>query len=78
MTGPKRDMFAVTTDGVIVVNILALNEKDPPRLALQKGLFVGVALTAEESKLLGENVYDAMAETAARINGERRRGPRRP
>ena len=77
MTWPKRDMFAVTADGAILVNILALNEKNPPRLALQKGVFVGVALTAEESKLLSENVYDAMAETAARISGQRRQGPRR-
>ena len=78
MSWPVRDMFAVTADGTILVNILALKEMRPPRLALQKGVFIGVALTEEETKHLSENVYDAMAETAARISGQRRRSRRPP
>ena len=73
MTWPKRDMFAVTVDGVVLVNILALEERNPPSLALQQGVFVGVALTEEENKLVGERVYDALSELAASIGGQRRR-----
>ncbi len=67
MSWPARDMFAVTADGTILINILALKEKRPPRLALQKGIFVGVALTEVESKLLQELLYDASSDAAARI-----------
>ena len=73
MTWPKRDMFAVTVDGVVLVNILALEEKNPPALALQRGVFVGVVLTEAENKLVGEGVYDALSELAATISGQRRR-----
>jgi hypothetical protein len=73
MTWPKRDMFAVTVDGVVLVNILALEEENPPPLALQRGVFVGVVLTEEENKLVSERVYDAMSELAATISGQRRR-----
>ncbi len=73
MTWPKRDLFAVTVDGVVLVNILALEENNPPPLALQRGVFVGVALTEEENKLVGERVHDAMSELAATISGQRRR-----
>ncbi len=72
MTWPKRDMFAVTVDGVVLVNILALEEENPPPLALQRGVFVGVVLTEAENKLVSERVYDAMAELAATISGKRR------
>jgi hypothetical protein len=73
MTWPSRDMFAVTVDGVVLVNILALEEDNPPPLALQRGVFVGVALTEAEKELVGERVYDALSELAATISGHRRR-----
>ena len=73
MTWPKRDMFAVTVDGAVLINILALDEDNPPPLALRKGVFVGVVLTEREKKLLSENVYDAMSEVAATIGAQRRR-----
>ena len=73
MTWPKRDMFAVTVDGVVLVNILALEEENPPPLALQTGVFVGVALTETEKQLVGERVHDALSELAATISGQRRR-----
>jgi hypothetical protein len=73
MTWPKRDMFAVTVDGVVLVNILALDEENPPPLALQRGVFVGVALTEAEQTRVSESVYDAMSELAATISGRRRR-----
>jgi hypothetical protein len=66
-------MFAVTVDGVVLVNILALEEENPPPLALQRGVFVGVVLTEEENRLVSERVYDAMSELAATISGQRRR-----
>ncbi len=73
MSWPKRDMFAVTIDGVVLVNILALEEDNPPPLAFQRGVFVGVALTDAERELVSERVYDAMSELAATISGHRRR-----
>ena len=73
MTWPKRDMFAVTVDGAVLVNILALDEDNPPSLALQRGVFVGVALTTDEQKLLAEHVYDSTAAVASIISGRRRR-----
>jgi hypothetical protein len=72
MSWPKRDLFAITADGVILVNIRALDEDNPPPLGLQKGIFVGVALTRRETKLLSEEVYDAMAAFAASRAGRRR------
>ena len=76
MTWPKRDMFAVTVDGAILINVLALDEDNPPPLALRKGVFVGVVLTEKETKLLSERTFDAASEIAATISGQRRR--RRP
>jgi hypothetical protein len=70
-------MFAVTVDGAILINILALDEDSPPPLALRKGVFVGVVLTEKEKQLLGEGVFDATSEAAAIISGKRRR-PARP
>ena len=70
---PKRDLFAVTVDGAVLMNVLALEEEKPPELALQKGVFVGVALTQAEARLVSERVYDAMSELAATISGKRRR-----
>jgi hypothetical protein len=73
MTWPKRDMFAVTVDGVVLVNILALEEDNPPPLALERGIFVGVALSEAERQLVSEHVYDALSELAATISGMRHR-----
>jgi hypothetical protein len=73
VTWPKRDMFAVTADGAVLINILALEEGDPPPLARQKGVFVGVVLSETEKKLLDENMYDALSAVAANICGQRRR-----
>jgi len=69
-------MFAVTSDGVTLINVLALNEDNPPRLALRKGVFVGVVLTEKEKTLMSERAFDAASEIAAMISGQRRR--RRP
>jgi len=73
MTWPKRDMLAITVDGAVLVNVLAIEEDNPPPLALQRGIFVGVMLTADEQKLLAEHIYDATAEAASIISGRRRR-----
>jgi len=75
---PKKDMFAVTVDGAVLINILALDEDNPPPLALRKGVFIGVVLTEKEKRLLGERAFDATSEIAATISGQRqRRGTRR-
>jgi hypothetical protein len=66
-------MFAVTADGSILINVLALEEDDPPPLALQKGVFVGVVLTESETKLVSEKVYDALSELAGIIRAQRHR-----
>ena len=66
-------MFAITSDGAILINILALDEDSPPPLALRKGVFVGVVLTEKEKRLLGERGFDAASEIAATISGQRRR-----
>ncbi len=76
MSWPKKDMFAVTSDGAVLINVLALDEDNPPPLALRKGVFVGVVLTKSEKKLLGERAFDAASDVAAAISGHRRR--RRP
>ena len=76
MSWPKRDLFAVTSDGAVLVNILALDESNPPPLALRKGVFVGVVLTEKEKKLFGERAFDAASDIASTISGQRRR--RRP
>ena len=73
MSWPKRDMFAVTADGAVLINILALDEDNPPPLALRKGVFVGVVLTEKEVQLLGEGVFDATSAVASTIAGQRRR-----
>jgi hypothetical protein len=73
MTWPKRDMFAITVDGDVLINILAVDEDNPPPLALRRGVFVGVVLTEKEKRLLGEGVFDATSEVAALISGQRRR-----
>jgi hypothetical protein len=73
MSWPKRDMFAVTVDGVVLINIPALDEDNPPPLAVRKGVFVGVALTDKERRLLYECAYDTTSEVAALISGGRRR-----
>jgi hypothetical protein len=70
---PTKDMFAVTVDGAVLINVRALDESSPPPLSLRKGVFVGIALTAEETQLLSERVYDATSEAAATISGRRRR-----
>jgi hypothetical protein len=69
-------MFAITADGAILINILALEEDNPPPLALRKGIFVGVVLTENERKLLGERAFDAASDIAAAIGGQRRRRAR--
>ena len=73
MSWPKRDMFAVTADGAVLINILALDEDNPPPLALRKGVFVGVVLTEADKKLLNENAFDAMSAVASAMCGQRRR-----
>lgn len=78
MTWPKRHLFAVTEDGAVYVNVLALEERTPPPLAQKHTYFVGVELTRTEKALLDERLYDAMAEAAALIGGRRRKdGARR-
>jgi hypothetical protein len=66
-------MFAITSDGTLLINILALEEDAPPPLARRRGVFVGVALTKKETKLLSVRAYDATSEVAATISGQRRR-----
>jgi hypothetical protein len=73
MSWPKRDMFAVTVDGQVLINILALYENDPPPLALRRGMFVGVVVTGKERQMLSEHLYDAMSALAASMAGKRRR-----
>jgi len=73
MTWPKKDLFAVTVDGEVLINIRALDEENPPPLALQKNVFVGVPLTPTEKKALSEQTYDAHSALAAAIASERRK-----
>ncbi len=78
MSWPTKDMFAVTADGAVLINVLAIDEDNPPPLALQKGVFVGIVLTEGETKLASERVYDALSELAVTISGRRRPGVGRP
>ena len=73
MSWPTRVMFAITSDGTVLINNLALAEDSPQPLARQRGVFVGVALTKRETKLLSVHVFDAMSEVAATVSGQRRR-----
>ena len=77
MSWPARDMFAVTVDGVVLLNARALEHEDLQDLAKSKGTFVGVPLTARELRTLSENVYDASSETAAFICRRRRKNKKR-
>lgn len=73
MSWPKTDLFAITVDGEMLINILALDEENPPPLALRRNVFVGVSLTAQEKELLSEHTYDAHSALAAAIASERRK-----
>lgn len=74
---PKKDMFAVTVDGTVLMNAAALEDVDLAELVGKKGVFVGVVLQARELRLLSERLYDATSEAAAFISGGRRKRRRR-
>lgn len=78
MSWPTRDMFAVTIDGVVLVNAKAFDE-DIRELIKQKNVFVGVPLAPHDVKMLLEHLYDSSSEVAAMIRGRhaRRRRTRR-
>jgi hypothetical protein len=78
MTWPKRDMFAVTIDGRVLLNALALEEVDVAKLVGKKGVFIGVELRPEEVRALSERLSDATSEAAAGFVGRRRKKSRRP
>jgi len=73
MSWPTKDIFAITVDGAILINVLALEEDNPPDLALRPGVFVGVLVTEAEHQLVSERVYNALSEIASIISGRRRR-----
>ncbi len=77
MSWPKKDMFAVTVDGKVLMNARCLEGVDLAKLAGKKGVFVGVVLQPRELRLLSEHVYDACSEAAARISGGRWKRKRR-
>ena len=73
MSWPREDMFAVTSDGKVLMNARALDDIDLAELAAKKGVFVGVVLSKGEVRKLSERMYDASSEAAAFISGDRRR-----
>jgi hypothetical protein len=77
MTWPKRDMFAITLDGRVLLNAHALEEVDVAELVRKKNVFVGVVLRPNEVRKLTERLYDASSEVAAFIVGKRRKKRRR-
>lgn len=75
MSWPERDMFAITTDGIVLINAAALDE-DLAKLARRKGVFIGVPLRASERRLALRRLREAMSEAAAYVSGGRRRRAR--
>jgi hypothetical protein len=69
---PKEDMFAITSDGKVLLNARAFEGTDVRKLVGKKGVFVGIPLTKREVKLLGEHGYDVCADVASQIVGRRR------
>jgi len=70
---PKEDMFAVTFDGKLLMNARALEGTDIRKLVGKRGVFVGVALTTYEVRLLSEHAYDVSSDVASQIVSRRRR-----
>lgn len=70
--------LAIATDGSVLLNAIAFTAKDEPNailaaaLTLKRPVFVGVALTMEETHEALPLIDDAAAEIAARV------GPKPP
>ena len=43
---PERDLFAITSDGTVLMNAAVLDDVDLAKLVRKKGIFVGVVLSA--------------------------------
>jgi hypothetical protein len=70
---PRERLFAVTTDGRLLMNARALDEVNLAELAQQPETFVGVVLDASEVRRLQRQFTDAASEVAAAISGRRKR-----
>jgi hypothetical protein len=76
--------LAVTFDGTILVNAAQFTRKKDPkkllRLALQEDgdVFIGVAMTENETGLTLMRLDNDAAEAAAKVVGERQRGRETP
>ena len=66
---PERDLFAITSDGTVLMNAAALHEVDLVTLVRKKGVFVGVVLQARELRLLLRHLHEASSEAAGFIVG---------
>jgi len=69
---PERDLFAITSDGTVLMNMAALDDADLAKLVRRKGVFVGVVLQARELRLLLARLHEASSEAAGFISGRRR------
>lgn len=70
---PERDLFAITSEGVVLINAAALDDVDLVKLVRSKNVFVGVPLRRSERRLVLRRLHEAMSEAAAYVSGERRR-----
>lgn len=72
-TWPRERPFAVTIDGRVLMNAMALDDVDVAELVRGGDVFIGVVLTPAEVRRLGEQFADAASEVAAAISGRRKR-----
>jgi hypothetical protein len=73
MRWPRERLFAVTTDGEVLLNARALDDVDLPELAGRMDVFVGVPLTPAELAQVRDQLINASSEAAALIAGRRKK-----
>jgi len=70
---PREQLFAVTIDGQVLMNAMALDDVDLAELVRSGDVFIGVVLTPAEVRRLREQFTDTASEVAAAISGRRKR-----
>lgn len=69
---PERDLFAITSDGTVLMNAAVLDDVDLVKLVRKGGAFIGVVLRPREVRLLLARLHEASSEAAGFISGRRR------
>ncbi len=77
MSWSKKDLFAITFDGTLLMNADTLDETDLAKLMREEPVFIGIPIGPREARRLRKNLRDACSEAAANISGGRLWRPRR-